>query len=289
MTLIQALINGILIGGFYALMGMGQNVIFGVMKIINFCHGELLMTGMYLSYLFHVYFGIDPYLSIPLVMLCLFIMGSLTQHSLITPSLGTKSFTNLLFLTVGLGILFQNLAMMLFTADYRSITTAYNTRTIGAAGLSMGLPKLFSLGVLIVVTIVLFYFLKATTIGKQIRATSQNSVGAQIVGINIKLIYIITYGIGAALAGIAGSLLLPFYYVFPAVGATYGTRALIVVVVGGLGNIKGAFAAGMVLGLLETLFSLLVGPSFKDMAVFLSFILFILVMVVRQKRKPGEA
>jgi branched-chain amino acid transport system permease protein len=111
-------------------------------------------------------------------------------------------------------------------------------------------------------------------------------VGAQIVGINIKLIYIITYGIGAALAGIAGSLLLPFYYVFPLVGATYGTRALIVVVVGGLGNIQGAFAAGIVLGLLETLSSLLVGPSFKDMVVFLSFIL---IMVVRQKLKLRDA
>ena len=208
MTLIQALINGILIGGFYALMGMGQNVIFGVMKIINFCQGELLMIGMYLSFVFHESLGLDPYLSIPLVMLCLFILGSLMQHSLITPSLGTRSFTNLLFLTVGLGILFQNVAMIIFTADYRSIKTPYGSRTIGAGELSMSLPRLFSLGVLIVVTIGLFYFLKATTIGKQIRATSQNSVGAQIVGINIKLIYVITYGLGAALAGISGGLLL---------------------------------------------------------------------------------
>jgi branched-chain amino acid transport system permease protein len=285
-VVLQAIINGILIGGFYALMGMGQNVIFGVMKIINFCQGELLKIGMYLAYLFNQYFGIDPYLSIPLVMLCLFLLGSCVQHSLITPSLGTKSFTNLLFLTIGLGILFQNLAMMIFTADYRSISTTYSSQTIGAAGLSMSLPKLFSLAALIVVTIILFYFLKTTTTGKQIRATSQNSVGAQIVGINIKFIYIITYGIGATIAGIAGALLLPFYYVFPMVGATYGTRALIVVVVGGLGNIKGAFIAGIVLGLLETLSSLLVGPSFKDMVVFLSFIL---ILVVRQKLKLREA
>jgi branched-chain amino acid transport system permease protein len=285
MTLVQAIINGILIGGFYALMGMGQNVILGVMKIINFCQGELLMIGMYFSYIFYQYFGIDPYLSIPLVMICLFILGMCIQHGLITPSLGTKSFTNLLFLTVGLGILFQNVAMMIFTADYWSITTNYSHRTLSTLGISMSMPKLFSLGVLIVVTIILFYFLKATTLGKQIRATSQNYVGAQIVGINIKLIYIITYGIGAALAGVAGGLLLPFYYVFPLVGATYGTRALIVVVVGGLGNIKGAFAAGIILGLLETLSSLIVGPSFKDMVVFLSFIL---ILVVRQKIKLRE-
>ncbi|MFV0412540.1 MAG: branched-chain amino acid ABC transporter permease [Oscillospiraceae bacterium] len=177
--------------------------------------------------------------------------------------------------------------MLIFGPDYRSINTSYSGVTLNLANLvSMSLPKLISLGVLIVITIALFYFLKATTIGKQIRATSQNPVGAQICGINIKWVYIITYGIGAAITGIAGSLLLPFYYVFPLVGGTYGTRALIVVVVGGLGNIKGAFVAGIFLGLLETLSSLIVGPSYKDMVVFLAFIL---ILVVRQKIKLREA
>jgi len=285
-TLMQAIINGILIGGFYALMGMSLNVIFGVMKIINFCHGELLMIGMYLAFVFYTTFGIDPYLSIPLVMLCMFALGGLVQHSLITPSLGTKSFTNLLFLTVGLGILFQNLALIIFSANYLSVTLGYTIRTIGIMGFSISMPRLFSLGALIVVTIFLFYFLKATRIGKQIRATSQNSVGAQIVGINIKMIYIITYGIGAALAGVAGRLLLPFYYVFPTVGTTFGTRAFIVVVAGGLGNIKGAFAAGIGLGVLETLSSFIVGPSYRDMVVFFSFIL---ILLVQQKIKQREA
>lgn len=286
-TIVQAIVNGILIGGFYALMGMGQNVIFGVMKIINFCQGDLLMIGMYLSFMFFDYFGLDPYLSIPLVMICLFLLGGLIQHSLITPSLSTKSFTNLLFLTLGLSMLFQNLSMVLFGPDYRSINTSYSGKTINIANLvSMSMPKLISLAVLIVVAVLLFYFLKSTTIGKQIRATSQNPIGAQIVGINIKLVYIITYGIGAAIAGVAGGLLLPFYYVFPLVGSTYGTRALIVVVVGGLGNIKGAFIAGIFLGLLETLSSLIVGPSFKDMVVFLTFIV---ILVVRQKKNLREA
>ena len=285
-TIIQACVNGILIGGFYALMGMGQNVIFGVMKIINFCQGELLMIGMYLSYIFNTSFGLDPYLSIPLVAACLFLLGGTVQHTLITPSLSTKSFTNLLFLTVGLGMLLQNVAMLAFTSDYRSIHTDYAGVNLSLGGANMGLPKVISFAVLIVVTIALFYFLKVTKIGKHIRATSQNPLGAQIVGININKVYIITYGLGAALAGISGGLLLPFYYVFPMVGATYGLRALIVVVVGGLGNIKGAFAAGIFLGLLETLASLLVGPSYKDMVVFLTFIV---ILVVRQKIKLREA
>jgi branched-chain amino acid transport system permease protein len=287
LTIIQAIINGILIGGFYSLMGMGLNVIFGVMKIINFCQGELLMIGMYLSFFFFDSFGIDPYISIPLVMICLFVLGGAVQHFLITPSLGTKSFTNLLFLTVGLGILFQNVMLLTFGSDYRSIKTAYSGVTLGAGTpLNFSLPRLVSLAVLVFVTIALFYFLKHTTIGKRIRATSQNPVGAQLVGININLMYIITYGLGAALAGVAGALLLSFYYVFPQVGATFGTRAFIVVVIGGLGNIKGAFAAGLFLGVMETLASLLAGPSYRDMVVFATFIL---ILITRQQLKLREA
>lgn len=278
-TVLQAMVNGILIGGFYAMMGMGQNVIFGVMKIINFCHGEILMIGMYLSFVFFTFFGIDPYLSIPLVAVCMFGLGAALQHTLITPSLSTKSFTNLLFLTVGLGIFFQNLAMVIFSTDYHSIKTSYSGVIVRAGGLNMPLPKLISLVVLLAASVALFYFLKHTRYGKYIRATSQNPVGAQVVGININRVYIMTYGIGAALAGISGALLLPFYYVFPMVGASYGLRAFIVVVVGGLGNIKGAFICGIFLGLLETMSSLLIGPSWKDLVVFITFIL---IMVVRQ-------
>ncbi|GHV44992.1 branched-chain amino acid ABC transporter permease [Synergistales bacterium] len=266
-------------------MGMGQNIIFGVMRIINFCQGELLMCGMYLSYVFFIELGLDPYLSVPLVSICMFVIGGMIQHFLITPSMGTKSFTNLLFLTVGLGILFQNIAMYFFSANYRSVQTSYSTINLGILGTRMGLPKVVSFVVLIVLTIVLFHFLKATRIGKQIRATAQNPIGAQVVGINIKFIYVITYGLGAMIAGIAGCLLLPFYYVFPQVGATFGLRALIVVIVGGLGNIRGAFFAGIFLGVLETLSSLIVGPSYKDLAVFMTFIV---ILVVRQKIKLRE-
>ena len=114
-TFLQACVNGLMIGGFYSLMGMGQNIIFGVMKIINFCHGEMLMVGMYLTYVFHAYLGLDPYLALPLVALVMFLMGAVFQQTLITPSLGTHSFTNLLFLTVGMGVLLTNLAQALFS------------------------------------------------------------------------------------------------------------------------------------------------------------------------------
>ena len=232
---LQACVNGLLIGGFYSLMGMGQNIIFGVMKIINFCHGEMLMIGMYLTFVFNSYFGLDPYLSIPLVVVIMFALGALIQHTLITPSLGTKSFTNLLFLTVGLGMLFQNLALVIFSPNYRTITTSYSSKTLSFGPVTMSLPKMISFIGLIIVTVALFWFLKYTPTGKKIRAVSQNPIGAEVVGINTKRIYIITY--------------------------------------------QGAFFAGIFLGLLETLSSLIVGPTYRDLTVFVTFIV---ILVVRQ-------
>ena len=255
---LQACVNGLLMGGFYSLMGMGQNIIFGVMKIVNFCHGEMLMVGMYLTFILYTFFGIDPYLAVPMVAAVMFVLGAGIQHTLITPSLGTKSFTNLLFLTVGLGLLLSNGALVIFGSEYRSIRTAYSQTYIPMGPVTISLPRMISFGVLIVVTIALFAFLKYTTVGKQIRAVSQNPVGAEVVGIDVKKIYLLTYGLGVALAGTAGALLTQFYTIFPTAGASFGFRALIVVVVGGLGSIPGAFLAGIFLGLLETMSALFI-------------------------------
>ena len=276
---LQALVNGLLMGGFYALMGMGQNVIFGVMKIVNFCHGEMLMVGMYVTYWLSTSLGLDPYFCLPLVAVFMFMFGAIIQHLLITPSLGTKSFTNLLFLTVGLGMLLSNGALVIFGSQYRSIPTAYAQNYIALGPVTIALPRLISFGILIIVSIFLFTFLKYTTVGKQIRAVSQNPVGAEVVGINSKQIYVLTYGIGIALAGIAGCLLTGFYSIYPTAGASFGFRALIVVVVGGLGSIPGAFFAGIFLGLLETMVALFISPSYSDLIVFVTFII---ILVVRQ-------
>ena len=278
-SVLQAIANGLMIGGFYAMMGMGQNVIFGVMKIINFCHGEMLMVGMYLTFVLCSIFGLDPYMAVPFVAILMFCLGAVIQSTLITPSLGTKSFTNLLFLTVGLGTLLSNLALVIFGSSFRTITTSYSSNTVQLGPVTMALPKLISFGVTIVITILLFAFLKYTTLGKQIRVVSQNAVGAEVVGINVKRIYILAYVLGAALAGTAGALLTLFYVLSPTAGSVFSFRALIVVVVGGLGSIPGAFLAGILLGLLETMVSLLVSPMYKDLIVFVTFII---ILVVRQ-------
>ncbi len=276
---LQALVNGLMMGGFYALMGMGQNVIFGVMKIVNFCHGEMLMVGMYLTYWLSTGLGLDPYACLPMVAIAMFMFGGIIQHVLITPSLGTKSFTNLLFLTVGLGMLLSNGALVLFGSEFRTIQTGYALKFLSLGPVTVALPRLISFGVLIVVSVALFTFLKYSTTGKQIRAVSQNPVGAEVVGINSKRIYILTYGIGIALAGIAGCLLTGFYTIYPTAGASFGFRALIVVVVGGLGSIPGAFFAGIFLGMLETMVALFISPSYSDLIVFVTFIV---ILVVRQ-------
>ena len=278
-SFLQAIANGLMIGGFYAMMGMGQNVIFGVMKIINFCHGEMLMVGMYLTFVLCSLFGLDPYMAVPFVAILMFCIGAVIQSSLITPSLGTKSFTNLLFLTVGLGTLLSNLALVIFGSSFRTITTSYSSNTVQLGPVTMALPKLISFVITIIITILLFAFLKYTTLGKQIRAVSQNPIGAEVVGINVKRIYILAYGLGAALAGTAGALLTLFYVLSPTAGSVFSFRALIVVVVGGLGSIPGALLAGILLGLLETMVSLLVSPMYKDLIVFVTFIV---ILVVRQ-------
>jgi branched-chain amino acid transport system permease protein len=284
-VLIQVLVNGVLVGGFYALMGMGLNVIFGVMKIVNFCQGELLMIGMYVTYVLHVYAGLDPYVSIPIVAIVLFVLGGLIQKGLITPLLGGANDSNLTFMTVGLMMLMQNVALVAFKSDYRTIQTEYSLRNLNILGQVVSMPKLISFFVLLLVTYALYVLLMKTNIGRKIRATSQNPLGARLVGINIKRMYIVTYGLSAALAGVAGALLLPFYFVYPMVGATFTLRAFVVVVLGGLGSIKGAFAGGIVLGLLETVGAFLVGPQFKDSVVFVTFIL---ILIIRQKIVLGR-
>ena len=261
---LQALVNGILLGGFYSLMGMGQNIIFGVMNIVNFCHGEMLMVGMYITYVLYTYFGVDPYVALPIVAVLMFGLGALIQSTLIT---------------VGLGLLLTNGALVIFGSTYYKIITPYSQTYIPLGPVTIALPRLVSFLILIVVAIALFAFLKYSTTGKQIRAVSQNPIGAEVVGINVKKIYILTYGLGVALAGIAGSLLTQFYTIYPTAGASFGFRALIVVVVGGLGSIPGAFFAGIFLGLLEQMSALFISPSYSDMIVFVTFII---ILVVRQ-------
>lgn len=287
-VILQAVINGIMIGGIYALVGMSLNMIFGVMKIVNFCQGELLMVSMYITYMLNEYFGMDPFVAIPIVALAMFVIGGLIQVTLITRSIKEDGDQNVLFLTCCLGIFLTNSALILFKSDYRTADSMFANQVVSIAGMNISVPRLVGFIILCIATALVFLLLKYTKLGKQIRATSQNPIGAQVTGIKTKSIYACTYGIGAAIAGIAGACLMSYYYVFPAVGNTYGTRSFIVVTMGGLGSTIGACLGGLGLGVMETVGSTLVGSAFKDTLVFLAFIL---ILVIKEnlniKKKRG--
>lgn len=278
-TILQSIVNGLMVGGIYAMIGMSLNIIFGVMKIVNFCQGEILMLGMYVSYVLYDKVGMDPFVAIPIVAVIMFLFGALIQMVFITRSMNESNDSNVLFLTVGLGMLFSNFALLFFKSDYRTATSMFTDKVLHLGNINISLPKLVSFLIILVMTVLIFALLKYTKIGKQIRATSQNQIGAQVTGIKTKSVYAITYGLGAAIAGIAGACLMSFYYVYPTVGNIYGTRSFIVVTMGGLGSVLGAFFGGIVLGLLETIGAVVVGSSLKDTVVFL---VFIIILVVKQ-------
>lgn len=275
--LVQALINGIMLGGIYAMIGMSLNLIFGVMKIVNFCQGEILMVSMYITYLFYSELGLDPFVAIPLVAVLMFGFGALIQSTLITRSVKEDGDQNVLFLTCCLGIFLSNTALLLFKSDYRTVKSVFSNQVLTVGGMNISVPRLIGFIILCITTVLIFVMLKYTKLGKQIRATSQNAIGAQVTGIKTKTVYACTYGIGCAIAGVAGACLMSYYYVYPAVGSIYGTRSFIVVTLGGLGSTLGAFLGGITLGVLESVGSAVVGAAFKDMLVFLVFIVILVV------------
>lgn len=287
-TILQAIANGVMVGGIYALIGMSLTIIFGVMKVINFCEGQLLMLGMYLSYVLYEECHLDTFLAIPIIIAAMFLFGALLQSTLITRSIREgDDDTNILFMTAGMGILFTNLMLLIFGSDYHTARAFTTDKIVNVGNVSLSMSKLFSFFILLVITALLFVFLRYTTIGKQIRATAQNRTGAEVCGIKARVVYACTYGLGAALAGVAGACLMSFYYVFPSVGDTYGTRSFIVVTIGGLGNTVGAFIGGIVLGLLETVGSVVVGSSFKDTVVYVAFVLILVIKNRIQARRKS--
>jgi len=275
MYFMQVLISGLMLGGIYALISMGLTMIFGVVRVINFAHGEFLMVAMYLVYWLNYVAGIDPYVSILITVPVLFLFGMLVQRILIQPIQNAPA-TIKIFSTLGLGFVLSNLALMLFKADYRTVKVAYSTAVINISDLNISIPRLVAFLVALAVAIIMFQFLSKTDIGKQIRAVSQHREAALLMGINVKKIYIIAFGIGSALVGLAGSLLMPMYYVYPTLGALFSLIAFVVVVLGGLGNMYGAFLGGLIIGLIESLAGAYIDPALKEVIYFVIFILILL-------------
>jgi branched-chain amino acid transport system permease protein len=282
---VQSLLSGILVGGIYALIGIGLTIIFGVMRIINFAHGELLMLGMYLTfYLFHL-LGIDPFLSIAVSMPLMFLWGAFLQKTIINRVLGALP-ENQILLTVGLGLIMSNTVMLLFTSDYKILSTRYSSSSFQVAGISVSGQLGISFLITAAITAALYWFLIKTDTGQAIRATAQDRDAAQLMGINVKRMSVIAFGLGTALAGTAGALFSPTYYIFPQVGGPFTLKAFVIVVLGGMGSIVGATLGGIIVGATESLAAVYVSSGLKELFV---YVLFLLIMLFKPSGLLGKS
>ncbi|MGB6859646.1 MAG: branched-chain amino acid ABC transporter permease [Pseudolabrys sp.] len=279
----QAVINGLLIGGIYALVSIGVTLIFGVIKIVNFAQGEFVMIGMYISFFLATQFGIDPIVSLIVSMPVLFVVGVLIQHFLIRRVLGLNDLPQI-FLTFALSLLILNLALMLLTANYRTVHTWYSDEALHLGGLYIPVAKLIAFVLAMVLSGLLWVFLHATDLGKAMRAAAQKPEVAMLMGINPNRVFCVALGIALALAGAAGSLLMPFYPAYPMVGQVFVLMAFVAVVLGTLGNVVGALIASLMMGVAESLGIQFVGA---DSGLIVVFMMLLLTLAVRPTGLAG--
>jgi len=284
-VLLQSIISGILIGGVYALIGIGLTIIFGVMRVINFAHGDILMIGMYMTYSLFTLFGIDPFISISITIPLMFLFGAFLQKVFINRMQGALP-QNQILLTIGLGMIMSNSMMLVFTSDYKILTTDYSSSSFNIAGISISTPLLISFLITAVITAMLYWFLLKTDTGQAIRATAQDREAAQLMGINVKWMSILAFGMGSALAGTAGALISPTYYIFPQIGSTFTLKAFVITVLGGMGSIVGATIGGVIIGVAESVSAVYISSGWKDVVV---FVLFLLVLLFKPAGLMGKS
>lgn len=282
---LQSLLSGVLVGGVYALIGIGLTIIFGVMRVINFAHGDLLMVGMYLTYFIFTLLHVDPFVSILVSIPLMFLFGAFLQRVFINRVLGALP-QNQILLTIGLGLIMSNTTMLLFTSDYRILTTSYSSGSVKIWGLSVSEPLFISFVITAAITAFLYWFLLKTDTGQAIRATAQDREAAQLMGINVRRMSVIAFGLGAALSGTAGALISPTYYIFPQVGSAFTLKAFVIVVLGGMGSIVGATLGGIVIGATESLAAAYISSGLKELVV---YVLFLLVLLFRPAGLLGKS
>ncbi len=252
--ILQSLIYGLLIGGLYAIIGIGMTLIMGVLNIINLAHGQIMMVAMYLTWVMWQFVGLDPYLSIFITIPAVYFLGKGISRYLLFPLIKKESILpeNQVLMTVGIGMVLVELARSVFSSDYRSVRTSYTDEAWHLGNISLSVPLVIAFLIAIVLTIGLFILLTKTDLGRSIRATAQDRDAATLMGISAKKITILTYGLGSGLVAAAGTLLLPVYYLFPDVGPIFTVKAFVITILGGLGSPIGAIAGGLVLGIAET-------------------------------------
>ncbi len=269
--LVSSLLNGLTTGAVYALIALGLTLIYGVLHIINFAHGAALMVALYAVYMLKTHLGIDPYLALPLVVPGMFAFGYALQRLVINRASHGKD-ENILLVTLGLAIILENGALLLFKSDTRTIDTAYTLTTVAIGPAMIALPKLVAFAGALVVSALLLLVVGKTDLGRAIRAVSREKHGAKLMGIDVDHVYAMSFGIGMACLGAAACFLMPAYYVNPQVGGGFVLVAFTVVVLGGMGSFAGALLGGLLIGVVESLGGLYLGESLGQIGIFLIFI-----------------
>lgn len=273
--LISAALNGLLVGGIYTLVASGLTLIYGVLHIINFAHGSLLMMGMFGVYYLLIKFRLDPYISIFIMVPAMYAIGYVLYKGLIGKFSSGKD-ENILLITLGLSIVFENLALMFFKGDTRTITVPYSDSMVELGPLLFSMPKVISFFIAMLLCALLGLYIKKSNTGRAIRAVAKERMGARLVGIDVDRIFAISYGIGVATLGAAACLLMPIFYVSPYTGHVFVLVAFTVVVLGGMGSFLGAVVGGLIVGLTESFGGLFLGESLGQIGISLIFILILL-------------
>lgn len=273
--LLQGLVSGLLMGFVYALIAAGLSLIFGLMEIVNFAHGEFLMLAMFATFWAWALWRFDPLISLPLTAVLLFALGVVTYHGLIRWILGAPMLAQI-FATFGLAVFLRSAAQALWGVDFHLVKDPWVQGRISFGGLFLGLPQLVaSVGALAAFG-ALNWFISRTETGLALQATAQDRQAASLMGIDTEWMFALGWGIGAACVGVAGTLLTIFFYVFPEVGSTFALLAYVTVALGGFGNVPGTLAAGVIVGLVEVLGGLLIVPALKYVVVFAVYLVVVL-------------
>jgi branched-chain amino acid transport system permease protein len=281
---IQSLINGLLLGGIYAAYSVGFSLIFGVMGVVNIFHGELVMLGAFITYWMFTLFHIDPFLTIPFSVLSLFIFGYLIQKWVINRVVESPPMISYI-LTFGIHLIIVYSVLWVWTADFRAVTTSYSGFNADLGGIIIPYARLATFGLALIVVAGLYVLLYKSEVGRAIRATAQDKVVARLMGIKIFRIYAITFGIGAAVTGMAGSLISTYFIIFPQMGLPYTIIAFCVVVLGGMGYVPGALWGGLILGVVQSLTATYLSAGLSGA---LTFILLFIMLIVRPAGITGK-
>jgi len=273
--LFASFLNGLAQGAVYALVALGLTLIYGVLHIINFAHGALLMAALYGVFFLNARLGVDPYAALPVMAPAMFVLGYCLQRFVVGRA-GHGRDENVLLVTLGLAIVLENAALAAFKSDTRTIETAYTFSTVNVAGAMIAVPKAVAFFGALAVAALLLLLVTRTDLGRAIRAVAKERQGARVVGIDVEHVFAMSFGIGLACLGAAACFLLPAYYVNPQVGNGFVLLAFTIVVLGGMGSFAGALAGGLIVGVIESLGGLWLGESLGQIGIFLVFIAILL-------------